>query len=272
MIEMVITDLDGTLLRDDKTVSEYDIKTLKKLGKKGICRVAATGRTFYNLRVLPDDFPLDYVVFSSGAGIYDWQRKKLLKKYSLLPQQVQRIKKILLEHDVDFHIYKTIPNNHYFARHETGRSNSDFYMLYDRYKKFKLPMDIKNEEFGEACQFLVIFAYHTHQFDKISQQVGDSIKIIRATSPVDSQSVWMEFFNPEVSKGNGAAWICQKDGIDETRTIGIGNDYNDLDLLKFTRHSFFVENAPDELKSMYETTHSNMNSGFSATVKKFVEI
>ncbi len=67
-IKMVVTDLDGTLLRNDKTISDEAWKSFHILGEKKIIRVAATGRNMFSLRkVIPSDFPFDFIVFSTGS-------------------------------------------------------------------------------------------------------------------------------------------------------------------------------------------------------------
>jgi hydroxymethylpyrimidine pyrophosphatase-like HAD family hydrolase len=96
------------------------------------------------------------------------------------------------------------------------------------------------------------------------------IKIVRATSPLDHQTIWMEFFHAEVSKGNAAHFLCQKLGVNPINTLGIGNDFNDIDLLNFTHHSYVVDNAPLELKQKYQTTASVNQNGFSQVVRKFL--
>ena len=64
-IELVASDLDGTLLNMDKTVSADDFSTLNSLGDKNIYRVIATGRTLFSLKeVITKDFPIDYIIFS----------------------------------------------------------------------------------------------------------------------------------------------------------------------------------------------------------------
>jgi len=58
-LKIVFTDLDGTLLRADKSASVEDIETLRMLGERGVIRVAATGRSVYAARAaLKNDFPL----------------------------------------------------------------------------------------------------------------------------------------------------------------------------------------------------------------------
>ena len=135
-VKMVVTDLDGTLLRDDKSVSEQDFQTLQWLGENNICRVVATGRTMYNTSVLPDDFPVDYVVFSSGAGILDWHTKVLLVSHRLSKQQVDSLSKKLIHLKCNFNVYKPIPDNHHFAHFGNGNTVPDFQQLFNRYKEY----------------------------------------------------------------------------------------------------------------------------------------
>ena len=69
-LKMVVTDLDGTLLQNDHSISKEDLETLLLLGELGICRVAATGRNLYKVRLAlkPAD-PFDYVICSSVAWL-----------------------------------------------------------------------------------------------------------------------------------------------------------------------------------------------------------
>ena len=56
----VFTDLDGTLLNSSQRLSDINRQTLTSLGRAGICRVVATGRSLYSARrVLDDAFPID---------------------------------------------------------------------------------------------------------------------------------------------------------------------------------------------------------------------
>jgi hydroxymethylpyrimidine pyrophosphatase-like HAD family hydrolase len=48
---------------------------------------------------------------------------------------------------------------------------------------------------------------------------------------------------------------------------GLGNDYNDIDFLNITGKSFMVENAPEDLKKMYELTVSNDENPLSKVIK-----
>jgi len=69
---MIITDLDGTLLTRERTVSNNDINTLVDLGKLNIPRIIATGRSVLSAkRVLSDNFPIDFLIFLlTGKGSF----------------------------------------------------------------------------------------------------------------------------------------------------------------------------------------------------------
>ncbi|MCK5731229.1 MAG: HAD hydrolase family protein, partial [Draconibacterium sp.] len=76
-IKLVATDLDGTFLKNDQSISNKNIDALSGLGNAEIVRVVATGRNLRKVKdVLNDDIPFDFIVFSSGAGVYDWKEKK----------------------------------------------------------------------------------------------------------------------------------------------------------------------------------------------------
>jgi hypothetical protein len=266
-LSMVVTDLDGTLLNPQGEVSFKDIDTLKLLGDKGIIRVIATGRTPYSFdKVLPSDFPIDYLVFSSGAGAMEWNTKKLLYTTELKPADVQSISDILVRRKVDFMVHEPIPANHRFLFFTTGNENPDFARRIEIYKAFCQPY-IPGIPYGSsATQILAVLPFDVDQFENLKQEFPNH-KVIRATSPLDGHSIWMEIFSLEVSKAYGIDWICKMHSISNEQVIAIGNDFNDLDMLTFIQRSYVVENAPFELQNFFKTVNSNSNSGFSHAVE-----
>ncbi|HSH51102.1 MAG TPA: HAD family hydrolase [Bacteroidales bacterium] len=264
--EMVVTDLDGTLLNNRTEVSLQDMKTLYWLGENEIVRVIATGRHFFSLsKVIKDKFPIDYLIFSSGAGVYDWKEKKLMHSQYLPDYEVKQMAQILINHSVDFMIHEVIPENHRFVYHCSGNHNPDFERRLLLYKDFAQPLNPKTETYKNACQIIAVFPNDMSLFEKIKQKFDD-IKIIRTTSPLDGDSIWMEIFPNTVSKGHGVEWLCKHLKIDHQHTISIGNDFNDIDMLEYTYEKYIVSNAPDELKAIFPVCKSNSENGFTDAV------
>ena len=266
-LEMVFTDLDRTLLRDDQTVSERDYASLIRLGDLGIIRVIATGRSPYSIRkVIPDDFPIDYIIFSSGAGIYDWRSQKILRRHHLSSRQVIPAIEILLKYNTDFMVHAPIPENHRFYFHGNGDNNSDFHHRIELYREFALPL-LLPMTMRETCQIIAIFPEDRYgDYLKIINCLT-GVNIIRTTSPLDHRSYWMEIVPEEVSKALAAAWLAGELNIPRENTMGIGNDYNDEALLEWTGTSFMVANGPAELKDKFRCVSSNQENGFSEAVE-----
>ena len=265
-IKIVFTDLDRTLLRDDNTLSERNLAALRNLKEKGIITVIATGRNIFSTRkVLSVDLPFDYLMFSSGCGIMKWESQKVIYENHLEAWEIFRTMSILLAYNVDFMIHEPIPDNHkfYYARKKV--KNFDFEKRIIMYKSFAVPLE---EPPQKASQFVCILPPHGNaEFDEIKKEI-DFLKVIRATSPLDHESIWLEVFPKNVSKGHSAQWLCEKLGINQKHTLGIGNDFNDIDLLEWTAHSCVVANSPQEMKEKYRVIASNHEDGFAQCVGK----
>ena len=265
-IKIVFTDLDRTLLKDDNTLSERNLAALKELKERRIVTVIATGRNIFSTRkVLSADLPFDYLMFSSGCGIMDWKSQKVIYENHLEAWEIVRTMSILLAYNVDFMIHEPIPDNHKFYYVRKKVKNFDFEKRIILYKPYAVPLE---EPPQKASQFVAILPPHGNaEFDEIKREI-DFLKVIRATSPLDHESIWMEVFPNGVSKGHSAQWLCAKLGIAQTFTLGIGNDFNDIDLLEWTAHSCVVANAPQEMKEKYRVIASNQEDGFAKCVEK----
>lgn len=270
-LKIIISDLDGTLLPAQGEVSEFDLRTLNKLKEKDVVRVIATGRNLYSaLSVLADDFPIDFLIFSSGAGIYDWKKKELIFSQHLDSELVFELSSELIRLKTDFMILDPIPNNHQFAYYRSGNSNPDFDRRLSLYKPFSNPIGQIEDTKRDACQLLVILSNCVNGFNELKAKFKN-VKIIRATSPLDHESIWMEIFPLHISKAYGAEWLCKHLNIDPDLSMVIGNDYNDLDLLEWGKYPFVVANAPKELKEAYQVSKTVDQSGFSHSVDQIIK-
>ena len=267
-LNMVVTDLDGTLFHGGRKVSETNFRTLVDLGNQKTLRVIATGRSLFSARkAIPVDFPIDYLIFSSGAGVTDWTKQELLKNHLMEKPEVETTFKAVVARDLDFMVHRPIPDNHFFVYFHTGRENPDFVERCNLYKDFASKGNTARFAMSNACQFVVVEPYTKprSEYEDLKNELN-TLKVIRATSPLDGRSTWIEVFPKGVSKSRAAAWIALIHQIERHEILAVGNDYNDLDLLKWTHMSFIVNNAPEELKKMFPVVSSNIESGFAEAV------
>ncbi len=334
--KMFVTDLDGTLFTDDKFIHPSDLAALEHLGKRGVIRVFATGRSIYSFQKavtgmgfspIGEDMPVDYVIFSTGAAIMECTHGEIIKKENLGPGDVCRIAQVFDDFDLDYMIHRPVPDTRYFiykiadpaamagkeanesvrdgrnpmenvtvkdrsygnvslidnvpAGPHGGRNarsggkfceklptNPDFYTRIAMYQEFCRPMTKTDlATFGESTEILAIVpSYLGHETaDRVQQTLGD-FSVIKATSPLDGKSLWIEVFNPRVSKSQAVAWLCECLDVHRNHVVAVGNDYNDLDLLQWAGRGFVVANTPSDLQKEFEIVASNNQCGVAEAV------
>ena len=269
---LFIMDFDGTLLRSDRTVSAEDLQALRHLGEQGIVRAIATGRSLFSFNSVPiPDLPMDFLIFSTGAGVLQCKSEKIVRKASLEPQEVKRASDVLKAHGLDFMIHRTIPENHMFAYYRTNRLNDDFDRRLKLYRRHSAVLTENPNGFGQATQLLAIVAPRdgASVLAAIRNELFD-FNVIQTTSPLDGESTWIEIFPSTVSKSQTAAWLAEELQIEKQKIVSIGNDYNDLDLLEWTPSSYVVDNAPADLKNRFTTVASNNNSGVAEAARMWL--
>jgi len=243
-MNILLTDLDGTLFNSDREISDKNLDTLNKLREMGMLRVIATGRSLYSaLKALPQDIPIEYLIFSSGAGIMNWSSKEILYNVNMPPKQVDMVKNFLIYNKYDFFIQCPIPDSHFFYYFRSLTNNEDFEQRMKIYQPFaKNSINIVNESV-EASQLLAILPENNEHIIPALEKKSLSVKIIRTTSPLDHRSQWIEFFHKSVSKANAAKWLIKKLSLSSSTSIAIGNDFNDEDMLNWADYAYVVENA-----------------------------
>lgn len=268
-MQMVISDLDGTLKEWEQEVTVKDLQTLEELGKKGIVRAIATGRNLYFAKkAIPPDFPIDYLIFSSGAGIVRWIDQHTLYTASIPEKQTASLIGRLQKEQLNFMIHHQIPKEHFFYFEQNTEDATDFKRRITTYKPFATPLADAISHHFPASQALAIIPADESRFTELAASLAE-MKIIRTTSPYDNRVIWMEIFPENVSKGAAVRWLCDTLGLHIEQTVGIGNDYNDLDLLKTTGASWVVANAPSPLKAQFKTCPVE-KEGFSHAVRQEV--
>lgn len=266
MKTLLATDLDGTLLNAERQAGEEDLATLRGLAAAGVCRAVVTGCSLHSTRrVLPADFPIDYLVFSSGAGILDWRSGELLAARSLPAKEVDRAARILREQNANFMVHDPVPHNHRFLHHESRPEDTDYRRRRDFEPHFARPLG-PDDSLGEAAQLLAVLPPDLERFATLSQALA-GFQVIRTTSPLDGRSIWLEIFPREASKAQGCAWLVEHLGLAGEGTHCLGNDYNDLDMLEWGVRAAVVANAPEELRARFPVTVSHNHNPLTAACR-----
>lgn len=265
---LLATDLDGTLLNCAAQISEGNFSALRRCGERGIVRVAATGRSYYSsLRVLADDAPIDYLVFSCGAGVLRWSDRQLLYARTFSRDAASEIGRLLQQEELAFMAHAPIPFNHFFWYDDAGQaSNKDLLARIAHYEECVLGRVNAASFAGGLTQFLVTTECSEEQFASLSLQFAPFAETVRSTSPFMHSHKWLELFPKGVNKGAGLLWLCHELGIATEDVAVVGNDYNDLPMLERFPAAYVVGNAPSQLKERFEVVATNDADGVAEVV------
>ncbi|WP_294140863.1 HAD family hydrolase [uncultured Sanguibacteroides sp.] len=274
MTKAIIIDFDGTTLpRQWHSVSEENRKALERAGEMGIIRILATGRSLFSFNhVLPEGLPIDYMVFSSGAGIMQWENRRITRSRELTVEETREIASFLWKYDVNFTIQKRIPDNHFFYYRHIARQHEDFRRRIENYPGLGTPMPQPEKINEGATQFLTILGAEQAALHEEIQQQLSSYSVIRATSPIDNQAIWTEIFAKDVNKGSSCELLLNQLGISFSECAGLGNDYNDLDFLERCGFSFVVANAPEPLTKRFKKVPADIDNGLAAFIRQTLDL
>ncbi|MDA3941651.1 MAG: HAD family hydrolase [Spirochaetia bacterium] len=268
---VVATDFDGTLLQSDHTVSDRSKDTLSKLGDMNILRVIVTGRSLYSLnKVLTDDVPIDYLIVASGAGIYCRESRQLIYNTGLSTEDTEQIGNKLLDLGCDFMVHFPLPDNHKFLYHKINNANSDYQKRYEIYEDYAAPLNQFSELTDGSSQFLVIDIPDGDLFNNLDSNL-DRYTVIRTTSPLDHQSAWIEIFPLNTDKGKSLKILTENYNLGSDKVLSIGNDFNDVHMLRWADESRVVANAHKDLRAEFKNVSSNDNEGFSEAVEEWLK-
>jgi len=265
---LFISDLDGTLVHRGEPIPAATVEMFRQLGERGVCRAVATGRSLNSARKILDNLPFDYLLFSSGAGVIEWQSNRLIDATHLAESDIVRTADYLKGLDLAFMLHDPIPENHHFLFFRSSRSIDDFE------RRLALHGPLAREGRLEtlpkvATQFIAIEdAERGPAFCERVQRELATLSVIRATSPLDHRSTWIEVFSPLVNKSKASERLRQSLGIRREDTFAIGNDFNDLDMLDWASTSFVVENAPEVLKAKYKVAVQGVVSAVTEWLSK----
>jgi len=262
--KMVVLDLDGTLLNSEKTISDKNAHILIELHKRGIHIVIATGRNYYMAKTLIErlKFTEPVILANNGAVVRHYVNDEFIESNYLDFSTFERIYELGLKHDLNPIIHVDEYNQGYDIIYEC-ENYEEVYLGYikkdykrTRCKKFKAE-EINN--ILSVCYF--------NEYQKLLKLKSEIEKIPGKFNIILNQNIsnWSLL---ELLNINGCKWCALKKyidrlGIDANQVIAIGDDNNDIELIKNSGLGIAMKNATDELKKAADSISrfSNDESG-----------
>lgn len=264
MYRLLAIDLDGTLLtpRPQRTITQRTRQAIQQAAEAGIKIVIATGQSLPVLQHLCGDLPIEGPqIIENGAVIADirtgqFYHEKLLPTKYILPV-LDTLKQ------TGFHrAYHT--RSRVYADNDAPRVRQ----WYDP----PVPPVIEVEDVASLYPEPCIKVVGIGEEDRLRAQRQALIERFAGQLYV-TQSAFdlLEFLHPEVSKERGLQAIAQDLGIKAEEIVAIGDNHNDIGMLRFAGLGVAMGNAHEEVKSEADhITLSNAADGVAAVIEDVV--
>lgn len=277
MYKLIAVDLDNTLLDDNKEVSKENIEFINRLIEKGYEIVIATGRRYFSAKEFIKSINKPLTILANNGSIARETGKNNILFEKLLSTEDFRIivemgkarnlhpivhvdnfelgYDLIIEMDIDDPAY-----GNYFSKDEK------------RYKRVNSYLDIENEKIlaiiylGNKLDmedfYLEINENHSNKY---SFHIVENIRAAEAL---------LEIMHPLGCKWQGLQEYIKERGIREEEVIAIGDDNNDISMLKNAGLGIAMKNAGENVKSVADiiSEKDNNASGVAFELKKIIKM
>ncbi len=247
---LYVSDLDGTLMRNNEKLSEYTIKTLNELLRQGLPFTFATARSIESARVITGELEIKLpVITRNGAVLADNKTGKHLQKSVFTKEKVELLKQMIPELPscgfVSCFLDDKMIRTYMPADHTEGLKG-----YIDYYKKD--PSMVKAETLDEMFQgtpgyVTIIGSRETISplYEKVKQYKGWESLFQKDTY---RDEFWLEICPQNCTKAKSILKLKEQLGFE--KLVVFGDSLNDISMFKIADESYAVANAMDELKKI----------------------
>ena len=259
MIKLVATDIDGTILIPEGQFTERVKSCVRNLCDAGIKVVLVTGRMNAAAKLIAQDLGLDTPVVSYQGGLITDGDKILYERY-LSQEQCEKILEWAKAENVHINLYNDDILYSESICPEVERYCNNLHTKFS-VKNFN---EIKKNKINKL---LAIDYNHPEKIDRFEKElptVFPDIYIVKSTP------YFLEFSNKEASKSCAVRFLQNYWNLNQDQILTIGDQNNDIALLKAGGIKVAMGNATSELKKIADyITDSVFEDGFVSAMEKF---
>lgn len=261
-IKIVATDMDLTLLHDDKSMPEGIAERIDALYERGVLFCAASGRPAPALRLsFPNNHARMAMVCDNGATVY--VNDNPIYKDKMDVELYQSVLTRVVESGEGVPVLCAYDEAYALARDYEHHSEVSIYYKAINYLESFEGLDV------DANKVSVYYPTWNskEQFDTIYQpEFGDKLYVTCAGAE------WIDFMNIGIDKGSGMRRLAEHAGVDLADIVAFGDTYNDIPMLDIVGHSYVMGNAAEHMHDhgMF-LAPSNMEEGVLTVLDRIIE-
>lgn len=286
MLELIVSDMDGTLLDSSIKVHPDNISTIMHTYSKGIPFIVCTGRNFTEAKVLLDEAGIRCPIIGlNGAILFD--RDGNVEYEVGLPNDIAM--KIIAKGEQYGYYTEAMTSKNVYSSSKADRIVAISELISKQnpelspeecrqratqsheVKTIAYRDNLRDLITDEHQQILKITFLHPDG-QKVLRPFGEELETelpgIYVTSSFTSN---IEISHERATKGEAVLAYCREHGYHPEHILTVGDNYNDITMLEIAGYSFAMGNAEEAVKqtAKYETD-TNYNGGVSKAIKKIL--
>ncbi|MCM8709880.1 sugar-phosphatase [Clostridium sp. SYSU_GA19001] len=265
MYKLIALDMDGTLLKDDRTISKETFKAIQRAKAKGVKVVLSTGRPMIGIKNYLKQLDLvnedDYAVAYNGALVQNTKTGRIVAQNPMTLEDLNYLYDLSKKLEVNIHFLTdsscVTPKWSKYSQVECDINN--------------IPMEIVDfTKIDENTSIVkIMFIDEPHILDRVINQLPE--EVYNKFSVLRSAPYFLEFLNKKVNKGYGIELLAKTLGIKREEIICVGDAGNDIAMIQFAGLGVAMGNAFPEVKDIADyVTLSNEEHGVAHVINKFV--
>ncbi|MEV0325032.1 HAD family hydrolase [Micromonospora echinospora] len=252
---LVATDIDGTLLGPDRTLSPYTARVLERISTQGTPVVLVTGRPIRWLQLVYDQLhaPLP-AICANGAVVYDPATDEVLRADPLAPELLAEVARRLRAAVPGVSLAVEVVDSRQM-RHE-----AHFPLTWDADPTVIRAIETPEELLAAPAVKLLARA-GVQDPDRFTSVVAEALAGL-AEATHSSRSGLVEISASGVTKAAGLAWYCARQGLSARDVLAFGDMPNDVPMLTWAGRAVAVGNAHHAVLAIAdEVTAANSEDG-----------
>jgi len=249
-MELVVFDLDGTLLNQASMISDYTSETLQLLTERDIAYTVATGRTLHGARGILDGhrFRLPQA-YKNGVMIWHPESKHFSSGATLTRVELENVVRACLTQGVTPFVFTLDEDNGSTVYHPPRLTDIDREL--SRSVRIEEPLKVRalDELPSDATITHVNSIGDGEAIDAVLRIVKDEPHLV-AYSGIAVEGMqwrWLDVHHSDASKGGAIETMKRLLGVE--RVICFGDSDNDLSMFEAADESYAPANANDRIKS-----------------------
>ncbi len=265
--ELIVSDFDGTLVNDDGTISQENKEIITKYRQNGGKFAISTGRLPNGILPRAQELGLQGAVSCcQGSIILDIQSKKILFEDSIANTVAVQVCKKLEAMDVHFHVYDLWS---YYCNKDDDALKRYEYITKTKAKLStdKLISEIVQETGMHVYKFLIM----VDPKDNASVLAELEKEPFEGCCVTKSANYLVEVINAKNSKGSAVQFLAKHYGVAMDKTIGVGDQWNDIPMIQAAGLGVAVKNADEKLKAQADVVfeYTNEESAVGKLIEKY---